>query len=144
MGRYTTTTNTTTSKRNTNTRLLLALAGSIFRLSFASHDIHRRTHTKRTENFTCIHNILCCRTENAQSNTVVKKRRKCFGWHSHGWIGLVYVVVMLDHKHRFCCLCPKRDIFRAFVFTKGFSFCHWLPIAGQVHQPSIVQAIQPV
>lgn len=61
-----------------------------------------------------------------------------------GWIGLVYVVVMLDHKYRFCCLCPKRDIFRAFVFTKGFSFCRWLPIAGQVHQPSIVQAIQPV
>lgn len=90
MGRYTTTTNTTTSKRNTNTRLLLALAGSIFRLSFASHDIHRRTHTKKTENFTCIHNILCCRTENAQSNTEVKKRRKCFGWHSHGvdWIGV--------------------------------------------------------
>lgn len=108
---------TRTSTRN---RLLLAMAGSIFRFRFASHDIHRRTHTqthptteKRRKIHPKIHNILCCRTENAQANNDTKSAECVIGRRSHG---LVCVVVMLDHKCRFCGPWSKK---RHFHFVAG-------------------------
>lgn len=98
------------------------MAGPIFRFSFASHHIHRRMHTltrrirqKMTENFTCIHNILCCRTENAQSNAKLEKSAENISDGIHmGWCMLLLCCI----TNTVFAACDRKETF----FERSFFF----------------------